>query len=47
MGLSERKLGVNSARNSLEALSIAQLHTKGTRNSALIIVFTRRSSIKD
>jgi hypothetical protein len=47
IGLSGRDLGVNGARNSLKALFIAQLHIKGTRNPALIIAFTKRSSIKD
>jgi CheY-like chemotaxis protein len=47
MGLGGRDLGVDRARNSSEALSMAQSHTEGTRNPALIIAFTGRSSIKD
>jgi CheY-like chemotaxis protein len=47
IGLGGRDLGVNGARNSSKALSMAQSHTKGTRNPALIIAFTRRSSIED
>jgi hypothetical protein len=45
--LDKRDLGVDDARNSLKALSIAQSHTKGTRNPALIIAFIKRFSIKD
>ncbi|PVH74639.1 hypothetical protein DL98DRAFT_593968 [Cadophora sp. DSE1049] len=40
-------LGVDGARNSSEALSMAQSHTEGTRNRALTIAFTGRSSIED
>jgi len=47
MGLGGRDLGVDGARNSSEALSMAQSHTEGTRNPALIIAFTGRSSIED
>jgi CheY-like chemotaxis protein len=47
MGLGGRNLGVDGARNSSEALSMAQSHTEGTRNPALIIAFTGRSSIED
>jgi len=47
MGLGGRDLGVDGARNSSEALSMARSHTEGTRNPALIIAFTGRSSIED
>ena len=47
MGLGGRDLGVDGARNILEALSMVQSHTKGTRNPALIIAFTGRSRIED
>jgi DNA-binding response OmpR family regulator len=40
-------LGINSAKNYLKALFIAQLYIKGTRNPALIIAFIRRFNIKD
>jgi CheY-like chemotaxis protein len=47
IGLGGIDLGIDNTGNNLEALFMAQLYIKGTRNPALIIAFTRRSNIKD